>query len=92
MAARDQGGWVALPAVAPDDEDAREVTRLEVDGETFELRPDRSGGTHYGWVSGPNAGYGFTVGPTPVSLDQHLVNIRGFLSMINPDTGYIEDD
>jgi hypothetical protein len=92
MAEHDEGDWTAFPAVAPDDEDAGEVTRLEVGGEVFELRPDRFGGTHYAWVSGPNAGYGFSTSPTPDCLEQHLVNIRSFLSMIDPDTGYIEDD
>ncbi|MEZ0579032.1 hypothetical protein [Nocardioides sp. MH1] len=66
--------------------------RLDVDGETFELRTDEHGGTHYDWVSGPNAGYGFGSSPTAGTVDQHVENIRVFLSMIDPATGYIGDD
>jgi hypothetical protein len=88
------GGWAplaALPGLAPE-QDAVPATRLSCDGEDFELRPEQSGGTHYAWLSGPNPGYGFTVSPTGDDLEQHRTNIRGFLSMIDPETGYIEDD
>lgn len=92
MPENDRGFWAPLPASASNDDGAREVTRLEVDGEIFEFWPDRLDATHYSWVSGRNPGYGFTVGPASDSLDQHLVNIRSFLSMIDPATGYIGDD
>lgn len=94
MEHQEGGGWAplsALPGVAPE-EDAAPATRLSCDGESFELRPDSSGGTHYTWLSGPNAGYGFTVSPTIDNLDQHRTNIRRFLLMIDPETGYIEED
>lgn len=65
---------------------------LEVDGELFELRPDEFGGTSYTWANGPNPGYGFGLSPTPDSVEQHRANIRSFLSMIDPSTGYIEED
>jgi len=32
------------------------------------------------------------VSPTPASLDEHRANIRDVLAMIDPATGYIEDD
>lgn len=91
MDRREDGDWAALPGIAPE-ESAAPAIRLECDGETFELRPDEFGGTHYTWLSGPNPGYGFSTSPTPDDLEQHLTNIRGFLSMIDPRTGYIDED
>lgn len=87
------GGWAplaALPDVAAE-QDAGPATRLVCDGETFELRPDRSGGTHYAWLSGPDPAYGFTASPTVDDLEQHRANIRSFLSMVDPETGHIEE-
>ncbi len=88
------GGWApmsALPDIDPE-EDAAESIRLSCDGETFELRPERSGGTHYAWISGPNPDYGFTVSPTIDDVEQHQTNIRSFLSMIDRETGYIGEE
>jgi hypothetical protein len=100
------GDWAplsALPATGPE-EDAAPAMRISCDGETFELRPERSGGTHYTWLSGPNLGYGFTTSPVmegtgvamslrdDLDVGQHQTNIRNFLSMIDPETGYIEED
>lgn len=85
----------AVPAVHSETESEANVPsfELEVDGELFALRPDRQGGTHYTWLSGPNPGYGFSQSPTPnMSLDDHRENIRTFLTQIDPSTGYIEDD
>lgn len=69
--------------------------RLDVDSETFEVRPDpdQPGCSHYSWVSGPNRGYGFThvrsdgLRPSPT---EHRDAIRDFLSSINPETGYLD--
>ena len=88
------GNWApfaALPDIASEQVDVP-ATRLFCDGEAFELRPEQSGGTHYAWLSGPNPGYGFTVSPTSDDIEQHQTNIRSFLSMVNPETGYIEED
>ena len=85
------GDGDALPGIAPMD-DVAPAADLECDGEVFELRPDQFGGTHYTWLSGPNPGYGFTVSPTSDETAQHQANIRDFLSMIDPKTGYIADD
>lgn len=82
----------ATPGVAPVEDDVAAVMRMEVEGEVFELRPDKFAGIHYTWVSGPNAGYGFSMSPTPDSAEQHRANILGFLAMIDPKTGYIPDD
>ncbi len=84
----------AVPAAFPTaQEEPDPDVVLDVDGETFALRGDEWGGTHYTWLSGPNTGYGFGSSPTPNwSLDEHRENIRGFLTMIDPTTGYIEDD
>ena len=65
---------------------------LVVDGERFAIR--RTGdGTAYDWLSGPNKGYGFASGGTPNrSVEEHRESIRVFLSMIDPNTGYIRDE
>lgn len=89
------GDPTALPGVCPDTNGGTDVTSftLEVDGEVFELRPDQDGGTDYGWLSGPNPGYGFSLSPTPnLSLDQHRENIRRFLAEIDPSTGFLGED
>lgn len=71
---------------------------LEVDGEQFAVRltVDRATGytdTGYMWLSGPNEGYGFGLGAPPSpSLEEHRQRIREFLAMVDPTTGYIEDD
>jgi hypothetical protein len=82
----------AVPGVAPVEDGDAVVTRLEIDGEVFDLRADEFGGTHYAWVSGPNPGYGFSVSPTRDRPEEHRANILGFLAMINPMTGFIADD
>lgn len=93
MSGGDGGEWAARPGVAPSGvTDGEAGSRLEVDGEVFELRADGFSGTHYNWISGPNPGYGFSASPTSGSVEQHRVSIRSFLSMIDPTTGYIEDD
>ena len=91
----DQAHPEAVPGLRPQTEAAADVPSLtlEVDGEMFALRPNEFGGTDYTWLSGPNLGYGFGVSPTPnLSLDEHMKNIRDFLAVVDPTTGYIEDD
>ena len=42
---------------------------------------------------GPNPGYGFGSSLTlDYSLDDHRNSIRSFLAMVDPTTGYIEDN
>ncbi|MEU8184463.1 hypothetical protein AB0B85_03540 [Micromonospora sp. NPDC049044] len=85
----------AVPGLRPESEDAADATArtLDVDGETFALRRNECDGTDYTWLSGPNPGYGFGMSPTAgLSLDEHRENIRGFLAMVDPTTGRIEDD
>ena len=71
---------------------------LEVDGEAFDVRVvlDPATGhadTGYTWLTGPNEGYGFgTSGPPAQSLEEHRKDIQAFLAMVDPATGYIEDD
>ena len=93
MAGDDNAEWAAVPAADPsrtiDDEAA---STLEVDGEVFEPRPHGFGGTHYNWISGPHPGHGFSMSPTPDSFEQHQASIRGFLSMVDPASGHIDDD
>lgn len=65
---------------------------LAVDGELFEIRPGQYGGTSYDWITGPNKGYGIaSSGPPDQPAEEHQREIRGFLAMVDPRTGYIED-
>lgn len=79
-------------AAPPDTRTYVDLGNLTVDGETFAVRncaDDHA--THYNWISGPNDGYGFSTfgGPEPLSLEQRLDRIRGFLAGIDPATGYL---
>jgi hypothetical protein len=66
---------------------------LDVDGERFTIRRAGHGGIAYDWLSGPSKGYGFGSSGTPNrSMEEHRENIRAFLAMIDPNTGYIGDD
>jgi hypothetical protein len=82
----------AVPAVYP----ARPgpvLFTLDVDGELFAIGQGEDDGTAYNWLSGPNKGYGFaSSGPPNRSVEEHQESIRVFLTMIDPKTGYIEDD
>jgi hypothetical protein len=66
---------------------------LDVDGERFAIcRVAGSSGTFCDWLSGPNKGYGFGSSATPNRpVEEHRESVRVFLSMIDPDTGYIGD-
>jgi hypothetical protein len=66
---------------------------LDVEGERFAIAQAGDGGTTYDWLSGPNKGYGFASSGTPNrSVEEHREEIRVFLAMIDPNTGYIGDD
>jgi hypothetical protein len=66
---------------------------LTVDGERFAVRRAFHGGVAYDWLSGPNEGYGFGgSGASDAPEEEHRENIRVFLAMIDPATGYIGDD
>lgn len=71
---------------------------LEVEGEQFAVRVvvDPATGytdSGYTWLSGPNEGYGFGAGGPPnPSLEEHRQRVREFLAMVDPTTGFIEDD
>jgi hypothetical protein len=66
---------------------------LDVDGERFAVRQAGDSGTVYDWLSGPNQGYGFGSSGIPDrSVEEHQESIRGFLAMIDPNTGYIGED
>lgn len=85
----------AGPGLCPGAEGAAGVRSLtlEVDGQMFALRPNEFGGTDYTWLNGPDPGYGFASSPTAnLSIDEHTENIRGFLSIVDPATGHVEDD
>lgn len=56
---------------------------------------NRPGTYPYAWVSGPNSGYGFTSGGSDYqrrSIAEHEASIRNFLVMVDPTTGFIEDE
>lgn len=71
--------------------------RLTVDGDVFDIAydPAQPRAYHYTRLTGPAPGYGFTsqrsdhAGSTTA---EHLKAIRSFLEMVDPATGYIEDD
>lgn len=71
---------------------------LEVDDEQFAVRivvDPATGYTDSGhtWLSGPSQGYGFAIGGPPnPSLEEHRQRVREFLAMVDPNTGYIEDE
>lgn len=78
--------------VGTDADDGRLLYTLQVDGETFSVR-SRGDSMDYDWISGPNAGYGFSSsGGTDDSREAHEESIRGLLGMIDPATGYIAED
>jgi len=82
-----------VPGVAPDLKRGRLLYTLTVDGEVFAVR-SHDEGTDYDWISGRNKDYGF--GSSGSAEDEpreaHEESIRGFLAMIDPETGYIADD
>jgi hypothetical protein len=78
---------------------------LRVDGEEFRVHTTEDGTTHCDWLTGPNPGYGLSIGrpatfgpegetPPPAETelaDELLVqSIRDFLAGINPETGYLD--
>jgi hypothetical protein len=84
------GGFYA--PMRPDTRVYTELGNVNVDGETFTVRRgDDDGAIHYAWISGPNDGYGFSTsgGAEPLSQEEHVARIRGFLGSIDPSTGYI---
>jgi hypothetical protein len=79
--------------VGPESKPGPLLYTLDVDGEVFEVRRSRSGGTNYDWVSGRNEGYGFgSSADGDLSEEHHRASIRNFLGMIDPATGYIAED
>lgn len=86
-------GDKAVPGVAPDSalKRGRLLYTLEVDGEVFAVRT-HDGGTDYDWVSGPNKDYGFGTSARNMPEEWHRESTRDFLGMIDPVTGYIEDN
>jgi hypothetical protein len=91
----DGDGPLAIPAVyrGTEGRPGPVLFTLDVDGERFAIRRADDGGTAYDWLSGPNKGYGFGSSMAPDRpVEDHREHIRVFLAMIDPDTGYIEDD
>jgi hypothetical protein len=75
--------------VGPDSLPGPLVYALEVDGELFEVRRGRRGGTDYNRLTGPNEGYGFgSSASADLPEEHHRASIRSFLSMIDPRMGY----
>lgn len=75
--------------------DGAESFDLVVDGERFSVRfvvdPDGSTSTRYTWLSGQHSGYGFgSGGPQNLTMEEHQQQVRKFLAMVDPTTGYIE--
>jgi hypothetical protein len=71
--------------------------RLTVDGDDFDIASDpiQPGTYHYTRIAGPAPGYGFTSrrsDHTESTAGEHVTAIRSFLEMVDPVTGYIEED
>ena len=67
-----------------------EAVRFVVDGEEFDVVRDSSS-VHHVWISGPNPGYGFTVGGSGAEAltdEQVRSKIRAFLAEIDTRTGF----
>jgi len=78
-------------AVVCDHEAMVRLFRITVDGETFDVDKQDSS-NHLSWISGPNAGYGFTIGRSDgaaLTEDEACVEVRMFLAAIDPATGYL---
>jgi hypothetical protein len=76
--------------------DVPEPVVLTVDGEIFRALADtqQPGAWHLTWVSGPNAGYGFTTRRSHQqweSSEEWEKAVRSFLAEIDPTTGYLSD-
>jgi len=86
-------GCIYVPSSAlPHEDTYTRVADIVVQGETFAVRRrDRDGSHHYDWLSGPNAGYGFSAfgGVAPVSHERHVAAIEDFLAGVDPATGYL---
>lgn len=83
----------------PDDhsEVSPDRLRLIVDGQVFDVGydPDQPGAYHYSWANGINDGYGFGSRRSDherSTVAEHEANIRDFLTAVDPETGFIEDD
>ena len=84
-----------------DDETSPDYLELTVDGMAFSVAYDVSqpGAYHYtrlsGAPGGPAVGYGFSRRRSShqrVTTAAHVDAIREFIAMVDPVTGYIEDD
>jgi len=67
--------------------------QIVVAGETFDVDKQDSS-NHFSWISGPNAGYGFTIGRSDgaaLTEEEARVEIRTFLAAIDPATGYLAE-
>ena len=91
----EEGRRVALPGLAPPAPAAQSEQFVVVEGEEFILRERvREGHAYiydYDWISGPNAGYGFSSSGPEKSMRDHADSIRDFLQGIDPETGYLAD-
>jgi hypothetical protein len=72
--------------------------RITVDGEEFEVEDDAAqpGVHHYTRLTGPAPGSGFTIRRSDhrrsTETLQHEARIRAYLDLVDPSTGYIDDD
>lgn len=69
--------------------------RLVVDGEEFTVTTRGHGRYDYAWTSGRNRGYGYTSSThdrSDLPAAGHARSVRDFLGMIDPATGYVEED
>lgn len=76
---------------------SRDRFQLTVDEDVFDIvyDPTQPGAYHYTRLTGPAPGYGFTSRRSDDARSttaEHVKAIRYFLDMVDPVTGYIEDN
>lgn len=89
--------WLNAPVEPSDTEVSPDRFRLTVDGDAFDVAydPTQPGAYHYTRLTGPAPGYGFTSRRSDYGRSttaEHVQAIRSFLNMVDPATGYLEDD
>ncbi|WP_250032873.1 hypothetical protein [Paractinoplanes maris] len=80
-----------------DTEPSPDRFQLTVDDEPFDVAydPAQPGAYHYTRLTGPAPGYGFSSRRSDQvrsTVVEHVEEIRSFLDIVDPVTGYIEDD
>lgn len=85
-------GWTSA-VIEP--RDSADLQHWDVGGHTWAVgkRTNEPGTYDIDWISGPNPGYGFTIGSndgSPIAPQELRNEISSFLANIDPATGYLD--